>query len=264
MFVACLIGVENFFLLFLLKLFTGKSKKCCNSVSVGAFLDEDDDDMSLEEIKNRQNAARNISQPLASKEPSIDALGDAECDILSMECTGNIIETSGHPRHYEKAASSSKNGFCNPVSSERIISDSKHLHDGEECLVPPVSSLMSEFERLSFQEQELAGESNKITEKMENERILAEGTSQVRISKDRLDKSCCANSLASSEPSVTGKPGETKPRTEDRTPLEKERLSTASGSQTKEAQRRQELSSQKFLLKASPTNDNSKKLFLLG
>ncbi|KFO83873.1 Ankyrin repeat and LEM domain-containing protein 2, partial [Buceros rhinoceros silvestris] len=244
---------------------SGKSKKCCNSVSVGAFLDEDDDDMSLEEIKNRQNAARNISQPLASKEPSIDALGDAECDILSMECTGNIIETSGLPRHYEKAASSSKNGFCNPVSSERIISDRKNLHDGEECLVPPVSSLMSEFESLSFQEQERAGESNKITEKMENERILAEGTSQVRISKDHLDKSCCANSLASaSEPSVTGKPGETKLRTEDRMPLEKERLPTESGIQTKEARRRQELSSQKFLLKASPTNDNSKKLFLLG
>lgn len=253
------------FLLFLLKLFTGKSKRCCNSVSVGAFLDEDDDDMSLEEIKNRQNAARNISQPLASKEPSIDALGDAECDILSMECTGNIIETSDHPRHYEKAASSSQNGFCNLVSSDRIISDRKHLHDGEECLVPPISNLMSEFESLSFQEQELAGESNKITEKMENERILAEGTSQVRMSKDHLGKSCCANSLASSsEPRVTSKPGETKLRTEHRIPLEKERLFTESGIQTNKARRHQELSSQKFLLKTSPTNDNSKKLFLLG
>ncbi|NWR55800.1 ANKL2 protein, partial [Bucorvus abyssinicus] len=244
---------------------SGKSKKCCNSVSVGAFLDEDDDDMSLEEIKNRQNAARNIIQPLVSKEPSIDAFGNAECDILSMERTGNIIETSHHPRHYEKEASSSKNGFCNPVSSERTISDRKHLRDGEECLVSPVSNLMSEFESLSFQEQEVAGESNKITEKMENERILAEGTSQVRISKDRLDKSCCANSLASSsEPRVTGKPGETKLRTEHKIPLEKERLSMESGIQTNEAWRRQELSSQKFLLKASPTNDSSKKLFLLG
>uniref|UniRef100_A0A8D0F186 Ankyrin repeat and LEM domain-containing protein 2 n=1 Tax=Strix occidentalis caurina TaxID=311401 RepID=A0A8D0F186_STROC len=182
-------------------------KKCCNSISVGAFLDEDDDDMSLEEIKNRQNAARNIGQPIVSKEPSIDAIGDAECDILSMERTVNIIETSDHPRHYEKVASSSKNGFCNPVSSERIISDRKHLHDGEECLVSPVSSLMSEFESLSFQEQEAAGESNKITEKTENERILAEGMSQAQ---------------------------------------------------------RQEFFSQKFLSKASPTNDNSKMLFLLG
>ncbi|KAM6193363.1 ankyrin repeat and LEM domain-containing protein 2 isoform 1-T2 [Sarcoramphus papa] len=244
---------------------SGKSKKCCNSVSVGAFLDEDDDDMSLEEIKNRQNAARNISQPIVSKEPSIDAIGDAECDILSMERTVNIIETSDHPRHYEKAASSSKNGFCNPVSSERIISDRKHLHDGEERLVSPVSNLMSEFESLSFQEQEVAGESNKITEKTKNERILAEGTSQVRISKDHLGKTCYAVSLASSsEPSLTGKPGETKLRTEHKTPSEKERLSMESGIQTNEAQQRQELSSQKFLLKASSINDNSKKLFLLG
>lgn len=252
-------------MLLLLKLFTGKSKKCCNSISVGAFLDEDDDDMSLEEIKNRQNAARNISQPIVSKEPSIDAIGDAECDILSMEHTVNIIETSCHPRHYEKAASSSKNGFCNPVSSERIISDRKHLHDGEECLVSPVSNLMSEFESLSFQEQEVAGESNEITEKTANERILAEGTSQVRISKDHLDKTCCAVSLASSsEPSVTGKFGETRLRTEHKIPSEKERQSMESGIQTNEAQQRQELSSQKFLLKASPANDNSKNLFLLG
>ncbi|KAF1578006.1 UNVERIFIED_CONTAM: Ankyrin repeat and LEM domain-containing protein 2, partial [Eudyptes pachyrhynchus] len=244
---------------------SGKSKKCCNSISVGAFLDEDDDDMSLEEIKNRQNAARNVSQPIVSKEPSIDAIGDAECDILSMERAVNIIETSDHPRHYEKAVSSSKNGFCNPVSSEKKISDRKHLHDGEECLVSPVSNLMSEFESLSFQEQEVAGESSKITDKTENERILAEGTSHMRISKDHLDKTCYAVSLASSsEPSVTGKPGETKLRTQHTIPSEKERLSMESGIQTNEAQQRQELSSQKFILKVSPANDNSKKLFLLG
>ncbi|XP_064378172.1 ankyrin repeat and LEM domain-containing protein 2 [Dromaius novaehollandiae] len=244
---------------------SGKSKKCCNSISVGAFLDEDDDDMSLEEIKNRQNAARNNSQPIASKEPSIDALGDSECDILSMEHAVNIIETSDHPRQYEKAVSSSKNGFCNPVASERIISDRKHLHDGEECLVSPVSNLMPEFERLSFQEQEVAGESNKITEKNENAGILAEGTSQVRIAKDQLDKTCFAVSLANSpEPSVTGKPGETKLRTENKIPSEMERPSVESGIQTNEARQCQESSSQKFLLMTSPTNDNSKKLFLLG
>ncbi|XP_062487495.1 ankyrin repeat and LEM domain-containing protein 2 isoform X2 [Pezoporus occidentalis] len=243
---------------------SGRSKKCCNSVSVGAFLDDDDDDdMSLEEIKNRQNAARNISQPLMSKEPSIDAIGDAECDILSMGRTVNIIETSVHPRHYENAASSSKNGFCNPVSSERIISDRKHLHDGEECLVAPVCNLMSEFESLSFQEQRVPRESNKITAKTQNERILAEGTSQMRISKDYLDKACHAVSLASSsEPSVAGKAGETKLRTEHRIPLEKDRQSRESGIQANEAQR-QELSSQKFLSKTSPTNDNSK-IFLFG
>ncbi|NXX20345.1 ANKL2 protein, partial [Podargus strigoides] len=243
----------------------GKGKKCCNSISVGAFLDEDDDDMSLEEIKNRQNAARNISQPTVCREPNIGAIGDDECDILSMERTGNIMGTPGHPRHYEKVASSSKNGFCNTVSSERIINDRKHSRDGEECLVSPVSNLMSEFESLSFREQEVVGESNKITDKTGNERILGEGTSQVRTSKDHLDKTCYAVSLpSSSEPGVTGKPGETKLRTEHKIPSGKERLSMESGIQTNEAQQCQDLSSQKFLLKASPTNDNSKKLFLLG
>ncbi|XP_030316155.1 ankyrin repeat and LEM domain-containing protein 2 isoform X1 [Calypte anna] len=240
---------------------SGKSKKSCNSVSVGAFLDDDDDDMSLEEIKNRQNAARKISQPLVSKEPNIDAIGDAECDILSMERAVNIMETSAHPRHYEKAVSSSKNGFCNPVSSERIMSDRKHLHDAGECLGTPISNLMSEFESLSFQNQ---GESSNISKTADSKRILAEGTSQVRKSKDHLDKSCYSVSLASSEPGVTGKPGETKLRTEHRKASEEEGLCMESGIQAKEAQRHRELSSQKFLLKASPTKDYSKNLFLLG
>ncbi|XP_027588937.2 ankyrin repeat and LEM domain-containing protein 2 isoform X1 [Pipra filicauda] len=223
---------------------SGKSKKSCNSISVGAFLDEDEDDMSLEEIKNRQNAARNVSPAAASREPAGDI---AERDILAVGRAANILPTAPHRG---KEAAPSKNGFCSPVSSERIIRDRKQLHDGEEHLLSPVSNLMSEFESLSFQEQELAGGSHQITEKTENEGIL--------------DKACCAGSLASSsEPSVTGKSGEAKLRTEHKMPLEKERLSRQSGILTKEAQHGQELSSQKFLLKPLPTNDNSK-LFLLG
>lgn len=249
---------KSFYLLLLLKLFAGKSKKCCNSISVGAFLDEDDDDMSLEEIKNRQNAARNISRPVVSQEPSINEIGEAECDILSMGRAVNIREARVHPRPYEKAASSSKNGFCNPVATERIISDRQHLREGGECLGSPVSNLMSEFESLSFQEQELTGQPSKSTAKTE-ERIVAEGTSQRRTPKDHPDKACYAVSLASSEPSVTGKPGETKLRTEHKIAAAME-----PGIQINKAQQRQELASQKLFLKALPTNDTSKKLFLLG
>ncbi|XP_064024903.1 ankyrin repeat and LEM domain-containing protein 2 isoform X1 [Pogoniulus pusillus] len=237
---------------------SGKSKKCCNSISVGAFLDEDDDDMSLEEIKNRQNAARNISHPVVSQEPSINEIGEAECDILSMGQAVNIRGARAHPRPYEKAASSSKNGFCNPVATERMISDRKHFREGGECLGSPVSNLMSEFESLSFQEQELTGQPSKSTAKTE-ERIMAEGTSQGRTPKDHLDKACYAVSLASSEPSVTGKPGETKLRTEHNIAAAME-----PGIQTNKAQQRQELASQKLFLKASPISDTSKKLFLLG
>ncbi|XP_027545399.1 ankyrin repeat and LEM domain-containing protein 2 isoform X2 [Neopelma chrysocephalum] len=222
---------------------SGKSKKSCNSISVGAFLDEDEDDMSLEEIKNRQNAARNVSPAPAAREPGGDI---AERDILAVGRAANILPTAPH---HGKEAAPSRNGFCSPMSGERIISNRKQLHDGEERLGSPVSNLMSEFESLSFQEQEVAGVSHQITEKTDNEGIL--------------DKACGAVSLASSEPSVAGKSGEAKLRTEHKTPLEKERLSRQSGNLTKEAQQRQELSSQKFLLKALPINDNSK-LFLLG
>ncbi|NXG04931.1 ANKL2 protein, partial [Sakesphorus luctuosus] len=220
---------------------SGKSKKSCNSISVGAFLDEDDDDMSLEEIKNRQNAARNVSPAAVSQQPSGGAIGGAACDILSMERTANIIEPApARPRHYEKEAAPSRNGFCTPVPSERIIRDRKQQRDGDGGLAAPISNLMADFGSLSFQEQEVAGVSQKITEKSENEGIL--------------DKTYYAVSLASSsEPSVTGKPGETKLRTEHKIPLEKERLPRQSGVQTKEAQQRQGL----------PTSDNSK-LFLLG
>ncbi|XP_027748467.1 ankyrin repeat and LEM domain-containing protein 2 [Empidonax traillii] len=214
---------------------SGKSKKSCNSISVGAFLDEDDDDMSLEEIKNRQNAARNFSPPLVPGEPGI---ADSIDDILAVGRAANILPTAPHGH---KAAAPSRNGFCSPVGTDRIISR------GEERPASPVSDLTPEFESLSFQEQELAGASHKITEKTGKEGVL--------------DKACCAVSLASSpEP---GKSGEAKLRTEHKTPLEKERLPRQSGILTKEAQQRQELSSQKFLSKALPTNDNST-LFLLG
>ncbi|NWR33922.1 ANKL2 protein, partial [Tachuris rubrigastra] len=218
---------------------SGRSKKSCNSISVGAFLDEDEDDMSLEEIKNRQNAARNFSPPLVSGEP-----GD---DILAVGRAANILPAA---RHCHKGAASSKNGFCSPVASERIISDRRQLLHGEEPLGSPGSDLTPRFESLSFQERELAGGSHKILGKTENE--------------GALDKACCAVSLAgSSEPSVAGKSGEAKLRTEHKMPLEKERPSRQSGILPKEAQQRQELSSQKFLSKALPTDDNSK-LFLLG
>ncbi|XP_071428513.1 ankyrin repeat and LEM domain-containing protein 2 [Pithys albifrons albifrons] len=220
---------------------SGKSKKSCNSISVGAFLDEDDDDMSLEEIKNRQNAARNVSPAAGPQQPSGGAGGGAACDILSMERGTNIIEPApARPRHYEKEAAPSRNGLCAPLPSERITRDRKQQRDGDGCLAAPISSLMADFGSLSFQEQEVAGVSQKITEKPENEGIL--------------DKTCYAVSPArSSEPSVTGKPGEIKLRTEHKMPLEKERLPWQSGVQTKEAQQRQGV----------PTKDNSK-LFLLG
>ncbi|KAB0400564.1 hypothetical protein E2I00_011872 [Balaenoptera physalus] len=90
----------------------GRHRKCSNSISVRAFLDEDDD-MSLEEIKNRQNTARNTTQPTAA------AFGDSGCDILPLEQQTDLIEASA-PR----SPRSSRNGFCSPPSDSKALESS--------------------------------------------------------------------------------------------------------------------------------------------
>lgn len=61
---------------------SGKPKKFGNSISVGAFLDEGDD-ISLEEIKNRQNAAlTSITSSAATKDGLKGAVGGMDFHIL--------------------------------------------------------------------------------------------------------------------------------------------------------------------------------------
>nr|XP_033810960.1 ankyrin repeat and LEM domain-containing protein 2 isoform X2 [Geotrypetes seraphini] len=173
----------------------GKSKKCCNSISVGAFLDEEDD-MSLEEMKNRQNAALNSSQAATLKEPSVGAIGAMECDILSVDHKTSIIETAAPSgRHYEKGASASMNGLCSPMNEK--ASSEKRLSKGlEGSLLAPISNLMTEFEKLSFEDEEEPGKccdkkpgrrdvtTNEGIEPTRYEKIIAKRLNQVRISKD--------------------------------------------------------------------------------
>uniref|UniRef100_A0A674PJQ2 Ankyrin repeat and LEM domain-containing protein 2 n=1 Tax=Takifugu rubripes TaxID=31033 RepID=A0A674PJQ2_TAKRU len=65
----------------------GKHKKFCNSISVGAFLDEGDD-ISLEEMKNRQNAAlTSITSSPACKDSLKGAVGGREFHILPASST---------------------------------------------------------------------------------------------------------------------------------------------------------------------------------
>ncbi|XP_037672939.1 ankyrin repeat and LEM domain-containing protein 2 [Choloepus didactylus] len=119
---------------------SGGGKKCSNSISVGAFLDEDDD-MSLEEIKNRQNTARNNSQS------AIGAFGDSGCDILPLEQKASLIETSdlNHPH-------SGRNGFCSPLSSSETLSEKRpKSHGGQDSVRSPISSLTVEFDKLNLQ-----------------------------------------------------------------------------------------------------------------
>ncbi|XP_037337236.2 ankyrin repeat and LEM domain-containing protein 2 [Pungitius pungitius] len=141
----------------------GKLKKFCNSISVGAFLDEGDD-ISLEEMKNRQNAALTSITSSASKDCLKGAVGGHEFHILPMALHhrgADLIETAAEQDPLRCCGGGllthgivCKNGLC---SSSR-----DGTHNGEQvtsrtspsssCLLSPISNLMAEFERMSLQE----------------------------------------------------------------------------------------------------------------
>ncbi|XP_042817710.1 ankyrin repeat and LEM domain-containing protein 2 isoform X2 [Panthera tigris] len=116
-------------------------RKCSNSISVRAFLDEDDE-LSLEEIKNRQNTARNNTRP------TLGTFGDLECDILPLEQETELIEASALT-----SAHSSKNGFCSPLSGGQTLGRRRpEAPRGEEALLSPVPGLTVEFDKLNLQD----------------------------------------------------------------------------------------------------------------
>lgn len=136
---------------------------------MGAFLDEDDD-MSLEEIKNRQNTARNNSQP------TVRAARDSGCDILPLEQRTSLIEDEAGPCPH-----SSRNGFCSPLSGGQTQRGKRtEAVSGEEALSSPVSGLTVEFDKLKL--QNLASgfsETPNKSAKTRDEKILTSGTEAV-------------------------------------------------------------------------------------
>ncbi|XP_037016881.2 ankyrin repeat and LEM domain-containing protein 2 isoform X2 [Artibeus jamaicensis] len=102
-----------------------------DSTSGGAFLSADNV-LSLEEVKNRQNTARNNSQPAA------EAFGDLGCSILPLEqraCPPN-----------------NRNGCCRPLSGGKIPGGKRtEAACGEEAPPSPVCSLAVEFNKLHVQ-----------------------------------------------------------------------------------------------------------------
>uniref|UniRef100_A0A8C2K9V5 Ankyrin repeat and LEM domain-containing protein 2 n=1 Tax=Cyprinus carpio TaxID=7962 RepID=A0A8C2K9V5_CYPCA len=129
----------------------GKLKKFCNSISVGAFLDEGDD-ISLEEIKNRQNAALTSISSVCSKDGLQGAVGGLEFHILPVSHSADLIEMAAEQ---DLLLSSSKNGLCceqgpgdrtpnGDKMSPRICGPS------DSCILSPISNLMAEFERMSL------------------------------------------------------------------------------------------------------------------
>ncbi|XP_071758800.2 ankyrin repeat and LEM domain-containing protein 2 [Centroberyx gerrardi] len=145
----------------------GKPKKFCNSISVGAFLDEGDD-ISLEEMKNRQNAAlTSITSSASSKDVLKGAVGGREFHILPIPLHhrgADLIETAAEQDllcccddGLLSPGAACKNGLCSSSSSSR-----DRTHNGDKvspraspsssCLLSPISNLMVEFERMSLQE----------------------------------------------------------------------------------------------------------------
>nr|XP_046241698.1 ankyrin repeat and LEM domain-containing protein 2 [Scatophagus argus]XP_046241699.1 ankyrin repeat and LEM domain-containing protein 2 [Scatophagus argus]XP_046241700.1 ankyrin repeat and LEM domain-containing protein 2 [Scatophagus argus]XP_046241701.1 ankyrin repeat and LEM domain-containing protein 2 [Scatophagus argus]XP_046241702.1 ankyrin repeat and LEM domain-containing protein 2 [Scatophagus argus] len=137
----------------------GKPKKFCNSISVGAFLDEGDD-ISLEEMKNRQNAAlTSITSCAASKDGLKGAVGGREFHILPIALHhrgADLIETAAE----QDLLCCCDDGLLSPgvVCKNGVCSSSRdRTHNGDKvtprtspssCLLSPVSNLMVEFESL--------------------------------------------------------------------------------------------------------------------
>lgn len=145
-------------------LIAGKPKKFCNSISVGAFLDEGDD-ISLEEMKNRQNAAlTSITASAASKDGLKGAVGGHEFHILPIALHhrgADLIETAAE----QDLLCCCDDGLLSPgvVCKNGLCSSSRdRTHNGDKvsprtspsssCLLSPISNLMVEFERMSLQE----------------------------------------------------------------------------------------------------------------
>ncbi|KAM6155801.1 ankyrin repeat and LEM domain-containing protein 2 [Rhynchocyon petersi] len=121
---------------------SGGGKKCSNSISVRAFLD-DDEDMSLEEFKNWQNATRNASQPPAG------AFGDSGRDILPMDRDVYYTESSDARDTHEHDG---RNGVCSPLSQTKPRRRKRLVaRAGEEGPLSPISSLAAEFDKLHLQ-----------------------------------------------------------------------------------------------------------------
>ncbi|XP_066870741.1 ankyrin repeat and LEM domain-containing protein 2 isoform X2 [Kogia breviceps] len=164
----------------------GRHRKCSSSISVRAFLDEDDD-MSLEEIKNRQNTARNNTQP------TVAAFGDSGCDILPLERKTDLTEASAptSPRR-------SRNGFCSPPSDGKALGGRRpRALSGEEAFLSPVSGLTAKFDQLNLQNLESSfSKTPSPTVKTRDKRIL---TSRVNTAESDMLGPLAADALGNDQ-----------------------------------------------------------------
>lgn len=126
---------------------------------MGAFLDEGDD-LSLEEMKNRQNAALTS---VCSKDSLKGAVGGREFHILPVSRSADLIETAAEQdllcASDKSLLSASRNGLCPPPCGSASADKTQNGDKGSPrsltpsssaCLLSPMSNLMAEFERMSL------------------------------------------------------------------------------------------------------------------
>ncbi|XP_064424100.1 ankyrin repeat and LEM domain-containing protein 2 isoform X2 [Latimeria chalumnae] len=261
-----------------------KTNKCCNSISVGAFLDEDDDDMRREEIKNRQNAALKNSQAAVKMMIDIGATGESQCHILPLEGRSDIIiMENGAGKQLMKETSSNKNGFCSAIETEKVeCRERRPLRGWEKGLLSPVSNLMVEFEKLSLRDREdtqeiFAEELSEAAgkEKVRNEDALVAELNQLSLLESQGCKSAEERDIEGDGCGRTGAAGQTPEvsnlRTGHAVVSEVEALAHIQSPEKPDSQGRPsecayytspELSQECFIMKTPPRR--GKGLFVLG
>lgn len=213
--------------------------------------------MSLEEVKNRQNAARNYSPVIAPNEPTIGSFESSKCDILSIEHTGTIMpRTKTSIRPAEKGDPVSKNGYCNPTTSDDRTGKHRRHPSQEENFQSPVANLMDKFDQLSCQDPAVAREcspSGKPSQKV----------TKTWKCQEQLPK------MLSKAGAAARKSKDVKSRKEDGDPQEAERRSAETEVRPGERKPPSALESQPetsvpSLRKTPSSNGKSKQMFLLG
>ncbi|KAM4827263.1 ankyrin repeat and LEM domain-containing protein 2 isoform 2-T2 [Thomomys bottae] len=121
------------------KAFTSDSgKKHSNSISVGAFLDEEHS-MNLEEVKSQQNTVQSQDQP------AVGAFGSLEYGTLPLGQTADCGEGSAGPHHHN-----SEHGIGHSLSQRTPSWGRQETSWREVDPLPPVSSLTLQFDKLNL------------------------------------------------------------------------------------------------------------------
>ncbi|XP_012927329.1 ankyrin repeat and LEM domain-containing protein 2 isoform X2 [Heterocephalus glaber] len=110
---------------------TGENEACRREK---AFASDGHGDVSLEEMKDRQNAAQNHSQPAADASRNLEPKAKADCTAASGLCRTD------------------PNGLCCPSPSQALCGRPE-APGTEQALLSRVSSLMIEFDKLNLQNE---------------------------------------------------------------------------------------------------------------